>query len=54
MLGKNSLYVFYVLKDDKEVIISPIEGNIKMIKKCPIFARKQKVKSFILSAICFV
>ena len=33
MLGKNSLYVFYVLKDDKEVIISPIEGNIKMIKK---------------------
>ncbi|WP_054851142.1 hypothetical protein [Olleya sp. ITB9] len=33
MLGKNSLYVFYVLKDDKEVIIAPIEGNIKMIKK---------------------
>lgn len=32
MLGKNSLYVFYVLKDDPEVIIAPIDGNIKMIK----------------------
>ena len=33
MLGKNRLYVFYVIKGDPEVIIAPIEGNIKMIKK---------------------
>ncbi|AUC76723.1 hypothetical protein [Olleya sp. Bg11-27] len=32
MLGKNSLYVFYVIKGAPEVIIAPIEGNIKMIK----------------------
>ena len=33
MLGKNSLYVFYVTKGKGEVSISPIEGNIKAIKK---------------------
>ena len=32
MLGKNSLYVFYVTKDTKEVSVSPIEGNIKTIQ----------------------
>jgi len=33
MLGKNSLYVFYITKSDKEVSIAPIDGNIKLIKK---------------------
>ena len=33
MLGKNSLYVFYVEENGKEVLISPIEGNIKTIRK---------------------
>lgn len=33
ILGKNSLYVFYLLKGDKEVSVAPIEGNIKSIKK---------------------
>jgi len=33
MLGKNSLYVFYVTEDKGDVLISPIEGNIKTIKK---------------------
>ena len=33
IVGKNSLNVFYVLKDAKEVTISPIEGNIKSIEK---------------------
>ncbi|WP_397362872.1 hypothetical protein [Olleya sp. R77988] len=32
MLGKNSLYVFYITKDEKEVAIAPIDGNIKLIK----------------------
>ena len=33
MLGKNSLYIFYVEENEKEVLISPIEGNIKTIRK---------------------
>ena len=33
MLGKNSLYVFYIRKNDKQVSIAPIDGNIKLIKK---------------------
>jgi len=33
MLGKNSLYVFYITKGKGEVYISPIDGNIKIIKK---------------------
>ena len=33
MLGKNSLYVFYVTQGNTEISISPIEGNIKVIKK---------------------
>ena len=33
MLGKNSLYVFYVTQGNGEVSISPIDGNIKVIKK---------------------
>ncbi len=32
MLGKNSLYVFYITKGDKEVSIAPIDSNIKVIK----------------------
>lgn len=39
MLGKNSLYVFYVTKGDKEVSIAPIDSNIKVIKKL----KKEKV-----------
>ncbi|MCP4054944.1 hypothetical protein [Mesoflavibacter sp. CH_XMU1422-2] len=35
ILGKNSLYVFYATKDNNEVQISPVEGNIKTIKKLP-------------------
>lgn len=33
MLGKNSLYVFYITDNGKEVSIAPIDGNIKLIKK---------------------
>ncbi|MCK0109608.1 hypothetical protein MWU58_09910 [Flavobacteriaceae bacterium S0825] len=33
MLGKNSLNVIYVKEGQKEVLVSPIEGNIKTIKK---------------------
>lgn len=33
MLGKNSLNVIYVIEGQKEVLVSPIEGNIKTIKK---------------------
>ncbi|RAJ16271.1 hypothetical protein [Olleya aquimaris] len=33
MLGKNSLYIFYINKGDKEVSIAPIDSNIKLIKK---------------------
>ncbi|WGD34394.1 hypothetical protein [Olleya sp. YS] len=33
MLGKNSLYVFYITKGDQEVSIAPIDSNIKVIKK---------------------
>jgi len=32
MLGKNSLYVFYVKENEKDILISPIEGTIKIIK----------------------
>jgi len=35
ILGKNSLYVFYATKDNNEVQISPVEGNIKNIIKLP-------------------
>ena len=31
MLGKNSLYVFFVTKNEKQVKIAPIDGNIKLI-----------------------
>lgn len=33
IVGKNSLYVFYVKKGDKEVSVAPIDGNIKSIKR---------------------
>lgn len=33
MLGKNSLYVFYVTGGKEEVSIAPIDGNIKLIQK---------------------
>lgn len=33
MLGKNSLYVFYVKENKRDVLISPIDGNIKVIRK---------------------
>lgn len=33
MIGKNSLYVFYVTQEKREVICAPIESNIKMISK---------------------
>jgi len=33
MLGKNSLYVFYIIKGDKEVSIVPIDSNVKRIKR---------------------
>lgn len=32
MLGKNSLYVFYVDQEGGDVSIAPIDGNIKVIK----------------------
>lgn len=33
IIGENSLYVFYVIKGEDNVSISPIQGNIKRIKK---------------------
>ncbi len=33
LLGKNSLNIIYVVEGKKEVLVSPIEGNIKTIKK---------------------
>ena len=33
MLGKNSLYVFYVTQEEREVSITPIEEHIKVIRK---------------------
>lgn len=33
MLGKNSVNIIYVKEEQTEVLISPIEGNIKTIKK---------------------
>lgn len=33
MIGKNSSYIFYVTKEDTNINIVPIEGNIKLIKK---------------------
>ena len=33
MLGKNSLYVFYVTEGDQEISIAPIDGNIQLIQK---------------------
>lgn len=33
IVGQNSLYVFYVTKNDKEVTICPITQNIREIKK---------------------
>lgn len=36
MLGKNSLYVFYVTNGKEEVSIVPIDGNIKLIQKLKI------------------
>jgi hypothetical protein len=33
LLGKNSLNVIYVIEKQKEVLVSPIEGNIKTIRK---------------------
>lgn len=35
IVGKNSLYVFYITKEENGVLISPIDGNIKTIKKLP-------------------
>lgn len=33
ILGKNSSYVFFVTKEDTNINIVPIEGNIKLIRK---------------------
>ena len=33
IIGQNSLYVFYVTKEQREVAIIPISGNIKEIRK---------------------
>ncbi|CAL2093350.1 conserved membrane hypothetical protein [Tenacibaculum sp. 190524A05c] len=33
IVGKNSSYVFYVTKEEANINIVPIEGNIKLIKK---------------------
>lgn len=33
MIGKNSSYIFYVTKNDTNINIVPIDGNIKLIKK---------------------
>ncbi|CAM1344518.1 hypothetical protein [Tenacibaculum amylolyticum] len=33
IIGKNSSYVFYVTKEETNINIVPIEGNIKLIKK---------------------
>lgn len=33
MLGKNSLYIFYVTQEKREVTIAPIDGNVKKISK---------------------
>lgn len=33
MIGQNSQYLFYVLEDNTEIAISPIQGNIKRIEK---------------------
>jgi hypothetical protein len=33
VIGKNSLNVFYVVEGGNEILISPIEGNIKTIRK---------------------
>ncbi|MEO1653301.1 MAG: hypothetical protein AAFU64_07135 [Bacteroidota bacterium] len=33
LIGHNSLYAFYVLKNNKEVTIAPIQGNIRSIKR---------------------
>jgi len=35
LIGSNSQYIFYVLENDNEVSISPIQGNVKTIKKLP-------------------
>lgn len=35
IIGQNSLYVFYVTKEQREVAIMPISGNIKEIRKSP-------------------
>ena len=35
IVGQNSLYVFYVTKEQREVAIMPISGNIKEIRKSP-------------------
>ena len=31
LIGQNSQYIFYVLKDDPTIHIAPIQGNIKQI-----------------------
>ncbi len=33
MIGSNSQFVFYVLENDKQVSISPIQGNVKKIQR---------------------
>ncbi|MBB3122831.1 hypothetical protein FHS04_000319 [Mesoflavibacter sabulilitoris] len=45
ILGKNSLYVFYATQDNKDVQISPIEGNIKVIKKLPSKDKKELIEN---------
>ncbi|WP_373550287.1 hypothetical protein [Haliscomenobacter sp.] len=35
IIGQNSLYVFYITKEQREVAIMPISGNIKEIRKSP-------------------
>ncbi|MBW1295916.1 hypothetical protein [Aquimarina litoralis] len=33
VIGQNSLYIFYVLENSSEILISPFEGNIKKLKR---------------------
>lgn len=41
LIGQNSHYVFYVLKDNPTIHIAPIQGNIKSIQLLPSSKEKQ-------------
>ena len=42
IIGQNSVYVFYVPENEKEIIISPISDNIFQIKKLPLSIKAKK------------